>query len=244
MPLYSQISQSRFRPSQSSFLPVPVEPTRSTQRYLHRSRQRPELGQLIDVQPAGESRQDGKSDIAQPLRQRHRPAPRARLRHLREVRIRDLVHKRDVQRRVRIDGDEELGGVPGEGENGAGRDGWLEIQWWGRRGEGELGKEDDGQGLRTGDDEHLREVVGEDAAQDGVEGGGEGRGTEAGSQVRVMAGLDRKDGAGGGEQGWVVGEGSRAAEVGADADAGSCSVMVTIVDWAKWEMCLRGDHVG
>lgn len=98
--------------------------------------------------------------------------------------------------------------------------------------------------MRAGDDEHLREVVGEDAAQDGVERGGEGRGTEAGSQVRVMAGLDGEDGAGGGKEGWVVGEGSRAAKVGTDADAESYSVMVAMVDRGKWEMCLRGDHVG
>jgi len=122
----------------------------------------------------------------------------------------------------------------------------LEVQRRGWGGEGEFGEEDDGQRLRAGDDEHVGEIVGEDARERGVEGGGEGGGAEAGAQVRVVAGLDGEDGAGGCDQGRVVGEGSGAADVGADADAVVCSAMVTMRfgerEWLR--ICLRGDHVG
>lgn len=83
--------------------------------------------------------------------------------------------------------------------------------------------------MRARDDEHLREVVGEDAGEGGVEGGGEWGGAEAGAQVGVVAGFDGEDGAGGGDEGWVVGEGCGAADVGADSDAVMSLVLVEIV---------------
>jgi len=187
------------------------------------------LRQLSLRQAPRESRQDGKGNIAQAFRQRHRPAPRAGAGQLREVRVRNLIDKRDEQGLGGVDRDEKGGRIPVKRENRAGCHGRLEVQRRGRGREGEFGEEDDGQCLRAGDNEHLREVVREDARKRRVEGSGEGGGAEAGAQVGVVARFDGEDGAGGGDKGRVVGKGSGAADVGADADSVMSSVLVEVV---------------
>lgn len=56
--------------------------------------------------------------------------------------------------------------------------------------------------------------------QTGVKGAWERRGTDPGTQVRIMACLDRQDGCCRREQVRVVGQREGAAQVGADADCG------------------------